>query len=465
MKKLNEIVDCEYDIDIIGVADDSRNVSEGYLFVATKGYYVDHFDYIEDAINNGAVAVIVDRNVKLKIPTIVVEDINDYYFEVCKRFYDVSPSDFSFIGITGTDGKTTTATVVSQLLNKVELCAYIGTNGVQINDSYYPTTNTTPCVGELFKCLKFIKERNCKLVVMEVSSEALLHERLKGFNYDMVAYTNITEDHLNIHKTIDNYRECKFKLLSLLKPTGIVIINGDDNNCRMIDSCNLHTFGINSDNEYVISNVNEMSNSVKFNLCTNENKYEIVSPLKGQYNVYNVAMAFVICLLKGMNPSGLIDEISKLKVVKGRREYLDFGQDFDIILDYAHTYNGIKCLLESVKNYKKIITITGAAGGREVEKRSKIGKLILDKSTIAIFTMDDPRYEDVNDIIDQMVSSSEKNYIRIVDRKTAIFKGLELADKESVVLVIGKGRDNYMAIENRREEYSDYESIKNFFIK
>ena len=192
MKKLNEIVDCEYDIDIIGVADDSRNVSEGYLFVATKGYYVDHFDYIEDAINNGAVAVIVDRNVKLKIPTIVVEDINDYYFEVCKRFYDVSPSDFSFIGITGTDGKTTTATVVSQLLNKVELCAYIGTNGVQINDSYYPTTNTTPCVGELFKCLKFIKERNCKLVVMEVSSEALLHERLKGFNYDMVAYTNIT---------------------------------------------------------------------------------------------------------------------------------------------------------------------------------------------------------------------------------------------------------------------------------
>lgn len=187
-------------------------------------------------------------------------------------------------------------------------------------------------------------------------------------------------------------------------------------------------------------------------MCTNENKYEIVSPLKGQYNVYNVAMAFVICLLKGMNPSGLIDEISKLKVVKGRREYLNFGQDFDIILDYAHTYNGIKCLLESVKNYKKIITITGAAGGREVEKRSKIGKLILDKSTIAIFTMDDPRYEDVNDIIDQMVSSSEKNYIRIVDRKTAIFKGLELADKESVVLVIGKGRDNYMAIENRREE-------------
>lgn len=467
MKKLSEIVSCDFDVDILGVADDSRNISNGYLFVATKGYYVDHFDYIDDAIKNGAVAIITDRKVnsQVDVPVIIVEDINNYYSEVCSKFYDVSPNDFSFIGITGTDGKTTTATVVSEIINSVEKCAYIGTNGVQIGDDYYPTTNTTPCVSELFACLKFVKEHNCKLIVMEVSSEALLHDRLKGFKYDIIAFTNITEDHLNVHKTIDNYRNCKFKLADLLKDDGCVVINGDDENCRMISKTNLHSFGFKNDNLYVIKNVNELSNCVNFDLWKKDRNYRFSSPLKGVYNVYNVTMAFIICKLKGMNEDTIIEEISKLKPVKGRREYLDFGQDYEIILDYAHTYNGIKCLLESVSSYKKIITVTGVAGGREVEKRCKIGQLVLDKSTIAIFTMDDPRYESVDDIIDQMVSLSDKECIRIVDRQAAIFKGLELADKDSVVLVIGKGRDNYMAIEDRREAYSDYDAIKKFFVK
>lgn len=466
MKKLKEIIECEYDVDILGVTDDSRNVKEGFLFVATKGYYVDHSNYIEDAIANGAVAVVTEHklNKDINVPVILVDDVNECYSDICSNFYDVKPSDFKFIGITGTDGKTTTATVVNELINSDELCAYIGTNGVQIGDDYYPTTNTTPCVEELFRCLKYVKEHNCKLVVMEVSSEALLHDRLKGFKYGIVAFTNITEDHLNVHKTIENYRNCKFKLLELMSDNGKIVINGDDDNCRMIDRDSLHSVGFNNDNEFVIKNVKEMSNGVNFDLWINNKIYNISSPFKGKYNVYNVAMAFVICLLNGMDSEKIISSISNLHVVKGRREYLDFGQDFDIILDYAHTYNGIKCLLESVSNYKKIITVTGAAGGREIEKRSKIGKLVLEKSTIAVFTMDDPRYESVDDIIDQMVGSSDKEYVRIINRQEAIFKAFELADSESVVLIIGKGRDNYMAIEDRREPYSDYETIKKYFV-
>ena len=465
MKKLNELIECSYEIDICGVADDSRNVSKGFLFVATKGYYVDHYDYINDAINNGAVAIVADREISVDVPVLVVNDINIFYNEICGKFYDVIPADFKFIGVTGTDGKTTTTTVIYQLINKIKKMACIGTNGVMINNEYYPTSNTTPCVSELFETLSIIKNNNCKDVVMEVSSEALLHERLKDFKYDVIAFTNITEDHLNIHKTIENYRNCKFKLLDLLKDDGIVVINGDDENCRMIDTHNMYTVGLNDSNDFVITNVNEMSKYVNFDIIYNDNTYSVTSPLLGLYNVYNVGMAFAICLLSNIPVEIILKGIGDLKPILGRREYLEFGQNYDIILDYAHTYNGIKSILESVKDYKKIITVTGAAGGREKEKRSKIGKLVLEKSNFAIFTMDDPRYESVDDIIDEMVSDSDREYIRIIDRTLAIHKAFELADKDSVVLILGKGRDNYMAIEDRKEAYCDYDVIKEYFEK
>lgn len=463
MKKIKQLVECPYDIEIYGITDDSRNVKNGYLFVATRGYYVDHYDYIEDAITRGAVCVIADRTVDACVPVIIVDDINNYYIDLCERFYDVHSDEFNFIGITGTDGKTTTTTVLKYLLDDVLDIGCIGTNGLLIKDEWFSTNNTTPCVSELYNDLKLIKDRNCSNVVMEVSSEALLHDRLKRFKYDIVAFTNITEDHLNVHKTIENYRKCKFKLLDLVSEKGIVVVNGDDEICRTISATNLYTIGLDLSNNFVISNVNENLDNVNFDITYNNKKYRIISPLLGLYNVYNVTMAFAICLLKGINSGCLIDRIKNLSVVKGRREYLKFGQNYDIILDYAHTYNGIKCLFDSLSNYKRIITVTGAAGGREKEKRSKIGRLILGRSDISIFTMDDPRYEDVNDIIDQMVGDSQIDYLRIIDRKEAIIKAFELADEDSVVLVLGKGRDSYMAIEDRKEYYSDYDVIVNYF--
>ena len=244
---------------------------------------------------------------------------------------------------------------------------------------------------------------------------------------------------------------------------GVAVINGDDENCKVIDGNNVYRIGFETDNDFVISDVKEMSKFVKFLLVEKDKKYIIKSPLLGKYNIYNVAMAFVVCLLKGINSDELIKNIARLKPINGRREYLEFGQDYDIILDYAHTFNGIKCILESVSNYKKIITVTGAAGGREKEKRSKIGKLVLEKSDISIFTMDDPRYESVDEIIDQMVGDTDIPFYRIINREEAIYKAFEIADKDSVVLILGKGRDNYMAIEDRKEKYSDFDVIKSYF--
>ncbi len=464
MKKLSELIDCDYDIPINGIADDSRNVRQGYLYVATSGFNVDHFNYIKDAICNGAVFLIVNKRINIDYPHLVVDNINDIYRILCKKFYDVDFSDYSFIGITGTDGKTTTTMIIKQLLNKIYKTAYIGTNGVEVGDVSFNISNTTPCVEELTRILKIAKDNNSKNVVMEVSSESLLHKRVNGISYDLIGFTNITEDHLNVHKTLDNYIRCKKSLLKYLKRDGFVIVNGDDKVCKNIMSKNVVKFGYDLSNDCIINDVENNEKFKIFELTYLGNTYKIRSPFFGKYNVYNVTMAFLICLYYGISPEFLVDNIPKLINVKGRSEKIDFGQDFEIILDYAHTLNGIKNIMENVNKTKRLIVVTGCAGGREKEKRRQIGKYILDNSDVAIFTMDDPRWESVYDIVDDMTLDSNKAFLRIIDRKSAIYRSFEIADKDSVVLILGKGRDNYMAIGDKRIPYNDYDVISSYFI-
>lgn len=465
MKKIKEIINCDYDIYISGITNDSRQVKKDYLFVATKGFNVDHFNYINDAIKNGCSVVIADRDIDISVPLIKVKDINNLYYKLCERFYNINLNDFSFIGITGTDGKTTTATIVKQLLNNINKTAYIGTNGVEIGDKSLDINNTTPCISELYNVLEKSREKKCSDIVMEVSSEALLHDRIKNIKYDIVAFTNITEDHLNVHKTLKNYVNCKKKLLNNLKDCGVAIVNGDDKYCKKIEANTTVKFGFDSNNDCVINNVELLENMTKFTIKYLGNSYDIKSPFLGLYNVYNLTMAFLICIHFGLSAEYLVDTIPNLKVVKGRREKLDFGQNFEIILDYAHTLNGIINIIESIDKNRKIIVVTGCAGGREKSKRKKIGKYILEHVNQAIFTMDDPRYEDVNDIIDDMVGNSNIQYLRIIDRKEAIYKSFELADCDTTVLILGKGRDNYMAIEDKKVSYCDYDVISKYFDK
>ena len=456
--KLKELITTDLNLDITGVTDDSRLVKEGYIFVATKGYNVDHYDYIEDAINKGAIFIVADRAIKNNIPHIIVDNLDECYRELCKKFYKLDLSRLNLIGITGTDGKTTTTTLVKELLKD---CAYLGTNGLTIGDKTISTSNTTPCISELYRDLSLVKENKVDTVSMEVSSEALLHKRVDGFLFDIVAFTNVTGDHLNVHKTFKNYLDCKLQLLNYVKEDGIVIVNGDDSNLKGIKKA--ITFGFNKGNDYVIEDV-KYDKLTKITIRNKDNKYVIESPLKGKYNVYNMSLAFIICLLYGVDANTLINRIKKIKPIRGRCEFLDFGQDYDIVLDYAHTINGIKSILESFKdyNYDRIITVTGAAGGREKEKRPVIGKIVMDNSDISIFTMDDPRNEDVDDIINQMVGE-EKDYIRIQDREEAIHYAFDIASSGDVVLILGKGRDNYMAIGDKKVEYNDYDVISKYF--
>ena len=461
MKKIRDLLNVDNNDIVKGITDDSREVQEGFIFVATRGFNVDHFDYVEDAIKKGCIFLVVDREISFSFPHLIVEDIDKAYKELCLKYYDVDLNNFHMIGVTGTDGKTTTTSIVKELIGD---CAYIGTNGLTVLDKKYTTNNTTPCIPELCKDLGIIQECGVSNLAIEVSSEALLHKRIHYLSFDIVGFTNITEDHLNVHKTLENYIHSKLELLTLLKKNGIVIVNGDDKNLEAIHHKNKYTFGFNEGNDYVIKSTKIISKYVHITLVSKDREYHLESPLIGKHNVYNVVMAFLIGLFFGIDESLLVDRIKSLKPIPGRCEFLDFGQDYDIVLDYAHTANGIDNILETFKKYKNVIVVTGAAGGREKEKRKTIGDIILKKSNVAIFTMDDPRWESVDDIIDQMVGK-HKNYIRIQDREKAIHYALSIASSGSVVLVLGKGRDNYMAIEDRKVQYNDYDVIKNYFEK
>ena len=457
MKQLKELISTSLELNIKGITDDSRLVKEGYIFVATKGYNVDHYDFIIDAVENGCSFLIVNRDINFVFPHIVVDNINSFYIELCKKYYDFDLDYFNLIGITGTDGKTTTATIVKQLIGH---CAYIGTNGLIIKDKVYSLKNTTPCIAELYECFLRIKESGIKIVVMEVSSEALLHGRVDGLLFDVIAFTNITEDHINVHKSFKNYVNSKLKLLNYLKEDGKVILNKDDNILCKIKCYNMYTFGKNVSSDYIISSIecDDITNII----IKYEGKNIIInSPLFGEYNVYNLVEAFIVSSFF-INKESLLGKIKNLLPIMGRGERLEFGQNFTIVLDYAHTINGVKSILDAYKNCEKIITVTGAAGGRDSYKRRIIGKIVMDNSDISIFTMDDPRYENVNDIIDEMVGEST-DYIRIIDREEAIKYALSIASKNSVVLILGKGRDNYMAIEDKRVPYSDCLVIENYF--
>ena len=458
--KLRELIDYDLDIDIKGIVDDSRLVKKDYIFVATKGFNVDHYDHIKDAINNGAVFIVADREININIPHIIVDNIDEYYKKLCLKFYDIDLNDFSFIGITGTDGKTTTATIINRLISN---SAYIGTNGLTINGETISTSNTTPCISELYSDLRKVKDAGIKTVVMEVSSEALLHDRVDNIKFDIIGFTNITGDHLNVHGSFENYKKCKMKLLDLIKDNSYVVINGDDVNLQNIKCQNMYSFGKNSVN-FTIKNISYVNKNVLIGLKYKDIEYSITSPLLGEYNVYNVVMAFIISLLYGVDSKELISNIKKLTPISGRCEVLDFGQDYTIILDYAHTINGIENILDTFKNYNRIITVTGCAGGRDHEKRPVIGNMVISKSDISIFTMDDPRWEDVDDIIDEMVGNN-LDYIRIIDREEAINYALSIASIGDVVLILGKGRDNYMAIGDKKVKYNDYEVIKRYFEK
>lgn len=466
MKKLNEIFDCEYNTPIQDVKINSKEVQPGDLFVCTMGVTADRHEFIDEAIKNGAAAIVVSKDIQNKsVPIIRVKNTNEALYTICEKVYDYSQKKLEIIGVTGTNGKTSVAEILYQLLDD---CAYLGTNGKKYKNHSEMIRNTCPDVDRSYKYFKEFLDHGCKRLVMEASSEAMYWHRLDKIEYDTCILTNITEDHLNIHKTLENYVECKAKLFSLVKENGYSILNSGSKYLDKIKSYakgKIVTYGFNKTDDLYIENYVE-GKILDITFVYKGEKLFVKSPLLGSFNVLNLAAALLACLTRNMDKDTIIKRIENLSQIEGRLEVLKFKQDYMLILDYAHTTDAFKNILGYLNKIKKkrIITLTGSAGGREKEKRPLMGKTVLENSDYVIFTMDDPRYESVNAIIDDLVSESKNtNYERILDRKEAIKKALDMAEKEDIVLIAGKGRDNYMAVKDKYLPYNDYEVIEEYF--
>lgn len=429
---------------------DSRKVVTGDIFVALgKGH-----EYVEEAISNGAIKVVVEYG-KYSVDTLTVKDTKKYLIKYLKDNYYEEISDLKLIGITGTNGKTTSAYLIYQALNKADIkCGYIGTIGFYLDGKVETLNNTTPEILDIYNMLLTCKNEGCKVVVMEVSSHALDMKRVDGLLFDYAIFTNLTEDHLDYHKSLKKYFKAKLKLFKKLKPTGKAIINVDDKYGRKIKAKNVLTISSYS-GDYLIEDY-VFSDKTKF--IVNNNKYEMM--LLGIYNIYNMLNAIVI--LDEFNIEKKYKIVKKLSAPPGRMQIIHHKSN-KIIVDYAHTPDAVENILKSVKDFakSKIYVIIGCGGNRDRFKRPIMARIATNLSDYVILTSDNPRDEDPNMIIDDMIKGIEKdNYQIIVNRSEAIQNGVQLLKNNDILLLLGKGHETYQIIGKEKIYFDDKNEVE-----
>lgn len=446
---------------------DSRKVKEGQVFVALKGHTVDGHDYIDDAIKNGAKKVIAEKEVKCSVPLEIVPSTEEYLKHALKKEYAYKVNRLKIIGITGTNGKTTTAYLTYQLLNIFkDNCAYIGTLGLKYKDIDIETDNTTPNILEIYTILLNLLEKDCKTVVMEISSHALSYDRIYGLHFDIVAFTNLTEDHLDYHKTMENYLNAKLKIIDYLLPDGQLIVNGDDDaSQKFIDKFQKGIrLGFNQNYDYYIKNTKITPAETTIDFVFDNKDYQVTTNLTSKFNVYNYITALAIVHSLGYDITSIIEETSKLHAPKGRCETHKVNGGYAVI-DYAHTPDAVEKVVEAYNELKtnRVITIVGCGGDRDPIKRPIMGRIATELSDYAILTSDNPRTEDPAKIMaDILKGVKTDNYEVELDRRTAIKKGIEMLEPEDILLILGKGHEDYQIIGHTKIHLDDAEEVENW---
>ncbi len=460
--KLNQLIDCPYDTLITGIKTNSVNIQKGDLFICIDSKTMDRHLFIDDAIKKGAAAIIVKNDVKEKsVPIIKVDDPNEVFVDIINKFYNYPTDKLQMIGITGTDGKTTVATIIYQLIDN---CAYIGTNGIFYNNHKEKTNNTTPALDKTYPLFVDMINNNIKTVSMEVSSEAILYERVRGIKFNCAILTNITKEHLNTHKTLENYINCKCQLFE--NTIGPCILNKDDEHyLEVAKHCNktVYTYGSKEDNDLYFKDVILKHNQTIFKLVYQNKEYEIISPLIALFNVYNLCASILALVSLGYDIDKIIKNIPKLNI-SGRLENIDLGQDFKVIVDYAHTPNGIAKLLEFINSldFNRLIVVFSEPGERDKSKRAIKGYNVITNCDYAIITSQDPRSENPMDIANDLISDVKnyQNYEIILNRSDAIKKAIDMAKSNDIVLILGKGSENYQILSDKIIEFCDIDEVK-----
>ena len=443
----------------INLKTNSKKVKPGDTFIALKGINNDGHNFIDEAIKNGASLIIAERG-NYSVDTIIVPDTHEYLCEYLKNMYDYIFDKIKIIGITGTNGKTTTTFLTASALNKLGIKAsYIGTIGFYIDEKVKDLNNTTPDILDIYEMFIESYEKNCKYIIMEVSSQALSMHRCDGIKFDYVAFTNLTEDHLDYHKTMNEYALAKQQLFKNVKKGGYALINIDDQykDYFLLKNKNI-TYGFNN-SDYIIQDYKIENNILSFKL----NNELFNTKLLGKYNIYNLTVVIILLKLIGFKYEEIKNIIYNLESPKGRMERIEFKDNL-IIIDYAHTPDAVEKIINAVKEFcrGKIITLIGCGGNRDKLKRPIMGEGACKLSDYVIFTSDNPRFEKPEDILNDIVKNLKyKNYEVEINRQAAINKGIQKLGKNDILLLLGKGHEEYQIINDIKYKFSDKEIVIN----
>ena len=459
------------DIQISGITQDSRHVNEGNCFIAISGYKDDGNKYIDDAVSKGAVLVISETSPGSSHPGVTwvrLKNIRKAFAAISLNFYGDPLKDKYVVGVTGTNGKTTVVALIDAIFKRRMRTVKFGTLGAWCGSNGKKASLTTPEANDIYKFLAEECRGDFENVIMEVSSVALELDRVNGINFSQAIFTNLSGDHLDFHYTMENYFDSKLSLFRSLTPDKWAIINIDDEKGKsiieIIDSKYI-TFGFSSEADVKPVSYKLSAKGIKALISTPAGDIQIESCLIGRINLLNIIAAIASAIVRDISFKDIAAAMKEFKNVKGRLDKV-FENDFAVIIDYAHTDNALENLLLSVKelNFRKIILVFGAGGSRDTTKRPRMGAVAAEFADEVIVTSDNPRDEDPGDIIKQIIAGFPdgfKSYQIEKDREKGIAAGINIAAKGDVVIIAGKGHEDYQILGKEVIHFDDYEVVAN----
>jgi UDP-N-acetylmuramoyl-L-alanyl-D-glutamate--2,6-diaminopimelate ligase len=459
--------------EITSIVNDNRQVTAGSLFVCIEGYTVDGHDFAVSAAEKGAAAVLAQKELDLDIPVILVKNTRRAMAVLADAFYGQPSQKLHLIGITGTNGKTTTSHLIEKILADAgRKTGLIGTMYTKIGEQTFEVKNTTPESLTLQSTFKKMADSGADSAVMEVSSHALDEGRVHGCDFDVAVFTNLTQDHLDYHKTMDEYRRAKGLLFAQLgsafnhERPKYAILNADDPASAEYEkstAAHVLSYGIDHEADLRAVNIEMTSAGTAFDLSSPFGKHKVSLKMIGKFSVYNVLASIGAGVASGIPISKIIKSVEEVKGVSGRFETVDAGQNFSVIVDYSHTPDSLKNALETVKQFaqKRIFAVVGCGGDRDRSKRPIMAEIACQYSTDPIFTSDNPRSEDPLQILRDMEEGAKgEKYKTIVDRKEAIHYAVKNAGEGDVILIAGKGHETYQQIGNQVFDFDDRQVAK-----
>ncbi len=480
--KLSELLNHLKVIHVLGKAElkeienisiDSRNVTIKTLFFAIRGFKIDGHSFIQSAVNNGAVGIVLDRNevlpddyfVNNDCVKILVKDSRKALAEASVAFYDEPSCKINMVGVTGTKGKTTTTFFIKHLFDSAfDSSGMLGTIANYVGNEKIKTSLTTPQAHEINMLLKQMVDRGIKNCVMEVSSHALALNRVDFLDFNFAVFMNLTSDHMDYHETKENYLASKKILFDMLSENSCAIYNADDENSSQIikdTKAKKISFGFSENSDIKIADIDYDIEGTRFRLIYQGESFPINTRLVGQFNAYNSAAAFAVGIFSGIQPSVAAAFLSQAPQVPGRMEIISSGNK-KVIIDYSHTSDSLKQALTAinhiVKNERPVITVFGCGGDRDKTKRPIMGNIAVTMSTRAIVTSDNPRTENPGKIIEDILKGiTTKNFLVIENREEAIKTAITNSPENAVILIAGKGHENYQEVNGVRTHFDDKE--------